>query len=344
MAKALDYRKINAELREQLEILLGSALGKDIDLADHARALDAFLGSLNGGMSAEQETANDLEGEISLKGKPHPKNGLNDLDGKRWMWFTKTIIRTSYPSILGHDLRRKQGGNKPPQLMQHLIEFFTKEGELVLDPFVGAGGTLLGAHLSGRKAVGIEINPESKKIYLAVCKKEHIPPFPIHLGDCRKILDTIPDNSMDFIATDPPYSIRLEHTMSGEKANANYGRQNRKSGYVQYSKDKADLSNLGSFEEFYQAMKVVGEKLLRVVKRGGYAAVIIRDAYQEGQYQMAAYRIAQDWQAVGWKIKGDKIWYATGSRMRPYGYPFGYVPNIVHQHILILQKEPGKKK
>ena len=85
-------------------------------------------------------------------------------------------------------------------------------------------------------------------------------------------------------------------------------------------------------------------KLLRVIKPGKYAAVIIRDAYQEGQYQMAAYRIAQDWQEVGWKIKGDKIWYATGSRMRPYGYPYGYVPNIVHQHIIILRKEQIKKK
>jgi DNA modification methylase len=343
MAKQSDPRKIKTQLREQLEILLGSALGKDIDLNDYTKELDFFLGSLNGGFSSEtiEDTKNDSDNnnEISLDGKRHPKNILNNLDGKRWMWFTKTVIRTSYPSILAHELRKKQGGNKPPQLMEHLIEFFTKPNEMVLDPFAGAGGTLLGAYLCGRRAIGIEINPNSRKIYLAVCKKEHLKPFPIHLGDCRKVLDGISSDSIDFIATDPPYSIRLEHTMSGEKANANYGRQNRKSGYVQYSNNKDDLSNLGSFEEFYKAMKVVGEKLLRVIKIGGYAAVIIRDAYQDGQYQLAAYRIAQDWQDVGWKIKGDKIWYATGSRMRPYGYPFRYVPNIVHQHILILQKD-----
>lgn len=344
MAKTTDRTKLKSQIREQLEILLGSALGRDIDLADHSQELDAFLGSLNGGVSSEKTNDEEPEEVIPLDGKLHPKNTLNELDGKRWMWFTKTIIRTSYPSILGHELRRKQGGNKPPQLMQHLIEFFTKQGELVLDPFAGAGGTLLGAQLSGRKAIGIEINPGSKRIYLAVCRKEHLKPFPVHMGDCRKILDTLPSGSIDFVATDPPYSIRLEHTMSGEKANANYGRQNRKSGYVQYSNNKNDLSNLGSFEEFYKAMKVVGEKLLRVIKSGGYAAVILRDAYQNGQYQMAAYRIAQDWQDAGWKIKGDKIWYATGSRMRPYGYPFAYVPNIVHQHILILQKDRGKKQ
>ena len=51
----------------------------------------------------------------------------------------------SYPSILGHDLRKRQGGNKPPQLMQELIEFFSKPADVVLDPFAGVGGTALGA-------------------------------------------------------------------------------------------------------------------------------------------------------------------------------------------------------
>ena len=52
---------------------------------------------------------------------------------------------TAYPWELGHALRKQHGANKPPRLMARLIEFFTKSGELVLDPFAGVGGTLLGA-------------------------------------------------------------------------------------------------------------------------------------------------------------------------------------------------------
>ena len=43
-------------------------------------------------------------------------------------------------------------------------------------------------------------------------------------------------------------------------------------------------------------------------------------------------------EAAGFVLKGIKIWYGTGSRVRPYGYPFGFVPNIVHQNILVLQR------
>ena len=44
--------------------------------------------------------------------------------------------------------------------------------------------------------------------------------------------------------------------------------------------------------------------------------------------------------AFDWKrFKGEKIWYSTGARIRPYGYPSAYVPNIVHQNILIFRKE-----
>ena len=45
-------------------------------------------------------------------------------------------------------VRKAHGANKPPRLMARLIEFFTRSGELVLDPFAGVGGTLLGAAIA----------------------------------------------------------------------------------------------------------------------------------------------------------------------------------------------------
>ena len=40
--------------------------------------------------------------------------------------------------------------------------------------------------------------------------------------------------------------------------------------------------------------------------------------------------------------KGETIWYQVGTRLRPYGYPVAYIPNIVHQHIVFLHK-PRKR-
>src|SRR5205823_7747301 len=74
---------------------------------------------------------------------PHPRNTLNELSGEAWLYFTKSVWTTAYPSELGHRRRKAHGANKPPRLMARLIEYFTKSGELVLDPFAGVGGTLL---------------------------------------------------------------------------------------------------------------------------------------------------------------------------------------------------------
>ena len=97
----------------------------------------------------------------------HPRNTLNELSGEEWLYFTKSVWTTAYPSELGHALRKAHGANKPPRLMARLIEFFTTSGELVLDPFAGVGGTLLGAAIARgpRRALGIELAPRWADVY-----------------------------------------------------------------------------------------------------------------------------------------------------------------------------------
>jgi len=46
---------------------------------------------------------------------------------------------------------------KPVALLRRLIEIFTDEGEVVIDPVAGSGSTLIAAHLSNRKSYGFEI-------------------------------------------------------------------------------------------------------------------------------------------------------------------------------------------
>ncbi|HLJ80957.1 MAG TPA: hypothetical protein VKT52_05675, partial [Ktedonobacterales bacterium] len=49
--------------------------------------------------------------------QPHPKNTLNDMSGERFLYFTKSVLQTAYPSIYSHKLRKQHGANKPPQIM-----------------------------------------------------------------------------------------------------------------------------------------------------------------------------------------------------------------------------------
>ncbi len=292
----------------------------------------------------------------------HPDNGLNELPGGEWLYFTKSLWTTAYPSELGHALRRAHGANKPPRLMARLIEFFTRPGELVLDPFAGVGGTLLGAAIcrSPRRALGFELERRWADIYSAVVEQAfasgngHAPeladlgpadpggprrfdPAGVELvvGDAARLLGDVADASVDFVATDPPYNPQLRLTMAGGRLAERYA--NRRTDYAMVSDDPADLANSASYGEYLERMERILAELRRVLRAGRYATIIVRDAYQQGRYRFTAADLAECAERVGFVTKGDLIWYQAGTRLRPYGYPRGFVPNIVHQHILVLR-------
>jgi DNA modification methylase len=295
----------------------------------------------------------------------HPSNTLNELPGEEWLYFTKSVLTTAYPSELGHALRRAHGANKPPRLMARLIEFFTRPGELVLDPFAGVGGTLLGAAIARgpRRAIGFEINPRWAAIYARVVAAELGarggagplladlgPADPagtrtfdpagceLRVGDALELLPTLADASVDFVATDPPYTVQLPLTMAGGRLATQHA--NRRTDYAMVSNDPADLANAPSHEAYLALMGRVFGDLARVLRPGRYATVIVRDAYLEGRYRFTGAELASRADAAGLVPKGDLIWYQAGTRLRPYGYPRVFVPNIVHQHIIVLRKRP----
>jgi hypothetical protein len=117
---------------------------------------------------------------------------------------------------------------------------------------------------------------------------------------------------------------------------------NRRTDYAMVSDDPADLANAPSYDAFLDRMAVVLRELHRVLRPGRYATLIVRDAYQGGRYLFTGADLAGRATAAGFVVKGDLIWYQAGTRLRPYGYPKVFVPNIAHQHILVLRKEPAR--
>lgn len=267
----------------------------------------------------------------------HRNNRLNDLAGNEWAFFTKTVLQTSYPSELGHNLRREHYANKPPTLMRQLVEFFTKRGQAVFDPFAGVGGTLLGASLAGRLALGIELEQRWIDIYLEVCHQEGVDPQEVICGDSLEVMPRLIDQGrrFDAIITDPPYSPALKKTMCDGK----YGRANRFSRFDSFSSAPQDFRNVPTFEAFYDRMEKAARLMRPLLKDGGYAAVMIRDSYQNGEYIPTSFHVGERFRAAGFRFKGIRIWHQSGAPVRPYGYPYAYVPNIVHHTILVLRKE-----
>lgn len=76
--------------------------------------------------------------------------------------FQKFGEITHIPSVLKvkHDTNKIHGAQKPVELIEHLINGFSKEGDLIIDLFGGSGSTGKACKNLNRNFVGFELNTE----------------------------------------------------------------------------------------------------------------------------------------------------------------------------------------
>lgn len=58
----------------------------------------------------------------------------------------------------------------PPQLVKYGLRYYSKPGELILDPMIGSGTTLVEARIMGRHGIGYEIDPLARLIAQVKCR------------------------------------------------------------------------------------------------------------------------------------------------------------------------------
>lgn len=257
------------------------------------------------------------------------RNTVNDLTGSEWKFSTKTVISKPYPINMQHKLRSEHGGQKPPELCADIIKIFTKRGNLVLDPFMGVGGTLLGASLIDREAIGIDITKRWIEIYKEVNKLEKLEEQKTMLGDSFEKLDTIEDESVDFILTDVPYwNIDTLKQTRNKKI-----KQSKLNNFDNDTKSQEK-------EEWLQEMYDILYKASRKLKIGKYMAIFIGDMYREKEYHFLSAELAiKISKAQDLKMKSNIIWVDNSKSLHVFGYPRAYVPSMIHQNILVFRRE-----
>lgn len=275
------------------------------------------------------------------------ENRLNELTGSQWLYWTNSIYETFFPPDRTHHLRKKHGAMKPPQLMAEIVSFFTKKGEMVLDPFAGVGGTLLGAELAGRRALGIELNANWVDIYRQIIAEyrefngELIPvaeagenarklSSEMIKGDCLEVMAKMEAGSFAAIIADPPYGCN--HGPTGFKSETNFKMN---------SEDRRDFGNSDNYQEFLWKIEEFGKIAYRLLIPGRYLVLLVGDRYHCGEYLPLGYLVANALRKIGFKWKGARIWWnkATQRPLKPYAIKTCFIPNITHQNILILRKE-----
>jgi len=278
--------------------------------------------------------------------KYHLKNTLNDLSGGEWTFFLNSVINTRYltngTESYAHNIRKIHPSPKPPQLMEQIIKFFTKENDLILDYFMGVGGTLLGASLSNRIAVGIDLEKEYIKTYKEANKELKLKEQITIKGDSIKILKNpiklkkiLKKKLFSLILIDPPYGDMMTRKKTGEILKK--GKDTSPTPFTNLSNDLGNM-NWANFRLIFKNSIINSIKLL---KNKGHLVVFIKDLQPKGEnLNLLHADLIKDISSIkNIKYLGTKIWADQSVKLYPYGYPYSYVSNQIHQYILIFKKE-----
>ncbi len=264
------------------------------------------------------------------------RNRLNQLTGKEWVYWSKSVINRPYPPSLQHALRSRHGGQKPPELCADLIRLFTKAEGRVLDPFAGVGGTLLGASLCGRSALGIELNAEWVRIYRQVCALEGLAEQRLECGDSREKLAGLAAEGLrfDLLLTDVPY-WRMDRARRSTGAFKRVGeaQRPRRRSKLQAFNDREPRSK----QEWLESLEGVFRLALPLLGPRAYLAVFIGDMYHDGRFHFLSAELAAALERLGPVLKANLIWYDVSKSLHVYGYQYEFIPSMIHQNILVLR-------
>ncbi|MEM7306736.1 MAG: DNA methyltransferase [Planctomycetota bacterium] len=133
-------------------------------------------------------------------------------------------------------------GRTPAYVIWNLLQRYTREGDLVVDPFCGGGTTLDVAADLGRLGRGFDVDPTRDDITRA---------------DARDL--PLEDDAADFFFMDPPYSTHIEYSGTGEC-----------------------IGTLDAFEPgYFEAMDAVFDQVHRCLRDRRYLAVYVSDTWKK---------------------------------------------------------------
>lgn len=260
---------------------------------------------------------------------------ISELQPKDFQLETNTIW--SFPKRgkwATHYLNAKYRGNWAPQVARNLILRYSKEGDTVLDAFAGSGTTLIECKLTGRNGIGVDINKEAVILtrdrlnFSSLNQELNKTIQKTYVGDARN-LDKIKSESIDFIATHPPYASIISYTK-----NSNH-------------KQNGDLSKVHSIEEFEQKMGQTAKEFFRVLNPGKYCAILIGDTRRSKHQVPISQRVLDVFLSVGFILKENIIKAQHNTKTAPMWKNMSVKHNfllLAHENLFVFRKPEKNEK
>ena len=236
----------------------------------------------------------------------------------------------------------------PVSLAKKIIGLFTHEGELVVDPFMGIGTTLIAARDLRRNAAGFDINPRyldfSKGRLQGVPAHEGYEQQPI-LDDARNIDQYIEPGTIKLAFTSPPYANLLNRPRLNKSRRVRENEQYLK--VEQYSQDPRDLGTL-RVEEYAGEMKEIYRKILPLMKPRGHSVINVPDVWTNevpgGRRVPVHIHVYHAMVEAGFELRNTIIWDRNNivNRIGIFGWPSNFITmGTTFEYLLDFWRPPG---
>ena len=253
-------------------------------------------------------------------------NHLNCMTAKDWIKCQIGVWQFIYES---RDIRDKNihPATFPITLAKRVISLFTHEGELVVDPFVGSGTTLLAAQDLNRNAIGFDLH----KKYIDLCFKRLASKNLFNKAqqlaiqdDAKNISSYLQPETVSLIWTSPPYANLLNRE---RKNKSRRERNNIQLGKIeQYSQDPRDLGTM-PLEEYTQVMGDIFERLLSLLRPKAHCVINVPDMWWENKRITIHVALVEELRRRGYELRNTIIWDRTNivNKVGIFGWPSNYI-------------------
>jgi DNA modification methylase len=263
--------------------------------------------------------------------------GYNDIDLSRWKDYSH--IETDSLWIMGS---RERGnghqleyhGNFIPQIATQTFLRYSREGDVILDLFLGCGTSAIEAIRLKRRCIGVELKADlvdhvARKLPEAVRSGE----LQLLAGDSTQpetreavrsaMLSAWSRPQADLLMLHPPYAD-----------------------IIKFSDDPADLSNKETTEAFLASFRAVAAHGYDLLAPGRFAVVIIGDKYSSSELVPLGFYCLQVMNDVGFRtksivvknIEGNEVGKGRTSNLWRYRALKGGFYIFKHEYVLVFQK------
>lgn len=258
---------------------------------------------------------------------------FNDIDLRNWkdsdvwtdsLWIIKERDRSGKHDGFYH-------GNFIPQVPRQLIKKFSKQGDVVLDLFLGSGTTAYEAESLGRNFIGVDISSDMVKYVTTKLDKDgqyfaellnSDSGSPVVREEIGGILRKYGKDFVQLAILHPPYAD-----------------------IIKFSQHEQDLSNAKSLKEFLRMFSNVLQVADSVLEKGRYLAIVIGDIYKQGEWVPLGFYCMHEAQKLNFRVKSIVVKNMAGNRGKQGGEGIWRYRSLAgdyyvfkHEYVIILKK------